>query len=344
MHNYIIKPKWVLFLFSLVAFSDLLLAQELKILTSGVNSSLRGLSVVSDQMVWCSGSNGMVAKTVDGGTNFRWIKVAGYETRDFRDIHGVDSSTAIIMAVDAPAVILKTVNGGASWVKVFEDSRAGMFLDAMHFNGMHGVVVGDPVAGKPFLAQTNDCGDSWTEISSSTACFQMQEGEAFFAASGSNVQLLNRDDQLRSLFVSGGIQSRIFYNETCQSLPLQSGKSYTGANGIAFSYRLKKGVVVGGDFSDPQRTDSAMVFFELGETLKIGQPLAIPTGYKSGVAFLENGDLVVCGTTGVDRWVEKNQTWVNISQQGFHSIQGSPNGSNTYLCGSRGSISKIISN
>lgn len=343
MHNYIIKPKWVLFLFSLVAFSDLLLAQELKMLTSGVNSSLRGLSVVSDQMVWCSGSNGMVAKTVDGGTNFRWIKVAGYETRDFRDIHGVDSSTAIIMAVDAPAVILKTINGGASWVKVFEDSRAGMFLDAMHFNGRHGVVVGDPIAAKSFLAQTNDCGDSWTEISSSTACFQTQEGEAFFAASGSNVQLLNRDDQLRSLFVSGGIRSRIFYDETCQSLPLQSGKSYTGANGIAFSERHKKGVVVGGDFSDPKRTDSAMVFFELGETLKIEQPLAIPTGYKSGVAFLENGDLVVCGTTGVDRWVEKNKTWVNISQQGFHSIQGSSNGSNTYLCGSKGAISKIIS-
>ena len=230
----------MLFLFSLVAFSDLLLAQELKMLTSGVNSSLRGLSVVSDQMVWCSGSNGMVAKTVDGGTNFRWIKVVGYETRDFRDIHGVDSSTAIIMAVDAPAVILKTINGGASWVKVFEDSRAGMFLDAMHFNGRHGVVVGDPIAGKPFLAQTNDYGDNWKEVNSTTSCFKMQEGEAFFAASGSNIQLLNRDDQLRSLFVSGGIQSRFFYNQTCQSLPLQSGKAILAQMGLLFLTNTKE--------------------------------------------------------------------------------------------------------
>ncbi len=332
----------MLLLFSLVAFSEQLLAQELKMLTSGVNSSLRGLSVVSDQMVWCSGSNGMVVKTVDGGNHFRWMKVAGYEHRDFRDVYAVDSSTAIIMAVDAPAVILKTVNGGASWLKVFEDSRDGMFLDALYFNGTHGVVVGDPIAGKPFLAQTNDYGDNWKEVNSTTSCFKMQEGEAFFAASGSNVQLLNRDDQLRSLFVSGGIQSRIFYNQTCQSLPLQSGKSYTGANGIAFSDKHKRGVVVGGDFSDAKRTDSAMVFFELGETLKIGQPLAIPTGYKSGAAFLENGDLVVCGTTGVDQWVEKSKTWVNISQQGFHSAQTAPNSSIIYLSGSNGKIAKII--
>lgn len=342
MHNIKINPRWMLLFFSLVAFSQLLLAQELKMLTSGVNSSLRGLSVVSDQMVWCSGSNGMVAKTVDGGNHFRWMKVSGYENRDFRDVYGVDSSTAIIMAVDAPAVILKTVNGGASWVKVFEDNRDGMFLDALYFNGRHGVVVGDPIAGKPFLAQTNDYGDTWELINSATACFQMQEGEAFFAASGSNIQLLKKDDQIRSLFVSGGIRSRIFYNETCLLLPLQSGKSYTGANGIAFSDKHKRGVVVGGDFSDAKRTDSAMVFFELGETLKIGQPLSIPTGYKSGATFLENGDLVVCGTTGVDRWVENSKTWVNISQQGFHSVQGALNTNNIYLSGSNGRIAKII--
>ena len=77
MHNFKINPRWMILLFSLVAFSQLLLAQELKMLTSGVNSSLRGLSVVSDQMVWCSGSNGMVAKTVDGGNHFRWMKVSG---------------------------------------------------------------------------------------------------------------------------------------------------------------------------------------------------------------------------------------------------------------------------
>jgi hypothetical protein len=70
--------------------------------------------------------------------------------------------------------------------------------------------------------------------------------------------------------------------------------------------------------------------------------LAIPTGYKSGAAFLENGDLVVCGTTGVDRWVENSKTWVNISQQGFHSVQGTLNTNNIYLSGSNGAIAKII--
>jgi photosystem II stability/assembly factor-like uncharacterized protein len=88
--------------------------------------------------------------------------VAGYEERDFRDIEAIDSSTAIIMAVAEPAIILKTTDGGKSWSKVFEDSTKGMFLDAMDFNGNEGVVVGDPIDGKVFLAQTNDLGDIWT--------------------------------------------------------------------------------------------------------------------------------------------------------------------------------------
>ncbi|MEY3187346.1 MAG: hypothetical protein RL675_1176 [Bacteroidota bacterium] len=123
----------------LVAFPGLNLAQELKILTSGVSTSLRGLSVVDEHIVWSSGSNGKVAKTIDGGKSFQWFTVQGYEQRDFRDIHAFDSATAVIIAIDTPAIILKTKDGGRSWYKVFEDKRPGMFLDAMHFEGKQGI-------------------------------------------------------------------------------------------------------------------------------------------------------------------------------------------------------------
>jgi photosystem II stability/assembly factor-like uncharacterized protein len=328
--------------FSLVAFPRLILAQELKILSSGTNTSLRGLSVVTERVVWCSGSNGKVAKTTDGGKSFQWFTVQGHEQRDFRDIHAFDSISAIIIAIDTPAIILKTSDGGKSWYKVFEDKRPGMFLDAIHFEGNYGMVIGDPIDGKPFLAQSSDKGESWRIKELMLECQQTINGEAFFAASGSNIQMLKTISGYSPIYVSGGLQSRMFYQDQCIQLPLQSGKSYTGANGLIYSDRLKKGVVIGGDFSNAKRSDSAMVFFEVGRRITVGQPIAIPSGYKSGISFLRNGDLLVCGTTGIAKWKRGDKSWTQISTQSAHAIQSDKKNRNTYLCGSKGLIARII--
>lgn len=343
MHKFCYLINAICLVCLLVAFPVSILAQEVRILTKGTNSSLRGLSVVDENIVWSSGSNGKVAKTTDGGVSFQWFTVQGYEQRDFRDIHAFDSNTAVIIAIDTPAVILKTKDGGRSWYKVFEDNRPGMFLDAMHFEGNHGVVIGDPIDGRPFIAKTIDYGETWQVQYLQNDCQQTINGEAFFAASGSNIQLLKKRGAYLPLYVSGGIQSRLFFQSQCIALPLQSGKNYTGANGLIYSRRHKKGVVVGGDFSDAKRTDSAMVVFEFDKTVKIGQPISIPAGYKSGVAFLGKEDIVTCGTTGVDKWTFNNNKWVNLSSQSFHAVQSDINHKILYLCGSKGYIAKIIS-
>src|SRR5688572_17295449 len=88
---------------------------EVSVITSGTNTSLRGLSVVNDMVVWASGSNGTVGRSSDGGKNWKWITVKGFEKRDFRDIEAFNSTTAVIMSVDAPAYILKTNDAGESW-------------------------------------------------------------------------------------------------------------------------------------------------------------------------------------------------------------------------------------
>ncbi|MFX8910908.1 hypothetical protein ABTN03_19845, partial [Acinetobacter baumannii] len=61
-------------------------AQQIKIITEGTKTSIRGLSVVDDKIFWASGSNGMVARTTDGGKTIEWQQVKGYEKRDFRDV------------------------------------------------------------------------------------------------------------------------------------------------------------------------------------------------------------------------------------------------------------------
>src|ERR1700733_9376647 len=123
-------------LFFLLVLSSLRMsAQDINLLSSGTKTSLRGLSVIDDHIIWVSGSSGMVARSVNGGKDFEWIRVKNFEQRDFRDIIAFDANIAIIMAVAEPAVLLKTRDGGQTWNEVFRDTAKGMFLDAMDFTG-----------------------------------------------------------------------------------------------------------------------------------------------------------------------------------------------------------------
>ncbi|HYM93293.1 MAG TPA: YCF48-related protein, partial [Chitinophagaceae bacterium] len=138
---------------------------EVQELTSGTQTSIRGLSVVNDNVVWVSGSNGVVGRTVDGGKNWKWMVVSGFEKTDFRDIEAFDGASAVILGVAEPAYILKTNDGGKSWRVTYENKTKGMFLDAMEFwNEQAGIVVGDPINGRFFIVRSFDGGESWQEI------------------------------------------------------------------------------------------------------------------------------------------------------------------------------------
>src|SRR6187401_2953479 len=108
------KKTYQLFFSLLLAFS--LVAQpKVELLHSGNKVSIRGLSVVNDNIVWVSGSNGMVGRSNDAGKTWNWYNAKKFIPddsmklkADFRDIEAFDGATAIIMSVDAPAYILKT--------------------------------------------------------------------------------------------------------------------------------------------------------------------------------------------------------------------------------------------
>ena len=216
-----------------------------------MKTSIRGLSVVTDNVLWVSGSNGTIGKSTNGGKNWKWMTVKGFEKTDFRDIEAFNATTAIIMAVAEPAFILKTNDGGETWKVVYENKTKGMFLDAMEFwNEQAGIVIGDPLDGKFFIARTFDGGDTWREIPSEKLP-KADAGEACFAASGTNIRALDRDE---AVFVTGGMKSRLFTKEDPIDLPIIQGKETTGANSIAVfdNYKLKGGskmVIVGGDFN-----------------------------------------------------------------------------------------------
>jgi len=316
-------------------------AQSIQLLSTGNKTSLRGLSVVSDKIIWASGSNGSVARSTDSGHTWKWFSVPGFGKRDFRDIEAFDAVTAIIMAIDTPAVILKTIDGGQHWKKVFENKTPGMFLDAMEFwNQQSGIVIGDPINGKFFIARSFDEGNSWHETSFSKLP-AADSGEACFASSGTNIRGLNLAE---ACFISGGLRSRLFWKGAPIDLPIIQGTTSTGANSIAVRDNKKRRnshyfVVVGGDFTRDTSTEKNCFFTKDGGKTWVA-PATPPHGYRSCVEFITKTSLVTCGTSGVDVSADGGNSWQLVSKEGFHVCRKAKNGSAVFLAGN-GKIAKL---
>ena len=322
---------------------------SIKILTQKKGVSIRGMAVPNQNTIWVSGSKGSIAKSVNGGTNFEWMQVQGYETRDFRSIHAWDDKEAIIVAIAAPAIILKTKDGGTSWYKVYENADTLMFFDAIHFkDASNGLVVGDPISNHIFLLSTVDKGENWNEIPSSYFKTPLEKGEAFFASSGSNIAQLSKEDFL----VSGGMRSRLWINGEAMDIPILQGGTSTGANSMAISPNGNNIMIVGGDFmKDTSRLQNAVglkLFIKPNSNQKwqsekipywkIDELAGLPNGYRSGVEYITNTILIACGTSGVDISMNKGKNWDLISTESFHVVRKQPSIKAVFLAGGGGRI------
>ncbi|MEN9598654.1 MAG: hypothetical protein RL596_965 [Bacteroidota bacterium] len=334
--------------FCLLLLCNILFAQEpkIQILDSSQKVSYRGLSVVTDNIVWVSGSNGTVGRSIDGGKNWGWMKVKGYEKRDFRDIAAFDKNTAIVLAVAEPGLILKTKDGGKNWYKVFEDTTKGVFIDAMDFTGNKGYAIGDPLDQHLYLLKTTDFGEHWRKIKPENTDPIFAANEAFFASSGSNIYAGKKSLKNKLLFVSGGSATRLFSMPSLSAMPLElqlkmGGSS--GANSIAISPNEKYGMIVGGDYAaDTMATaNSNIIIFRKGY-IEMITPETAPHGYRSCVTYINENTLLTCGTSGIDISKDGGKNWTLISPLSFHVCATAKKGNTVYLAGSTGKIAKLI--
>jgi hypothetical protein len=311
-------------------------AQTVKLLTSGTKTSMRGLSVVTDKIVWASGSNGTVAKSIDGGETWQWLTVKGYGKTDFRDIEAFDEKNAIIMGIDSPAIILKTINAGETWIEVYRNDTKGMFLDAMDFiNEKEGVVIGDPINNLFFAAHTKDGGQTWQEEMASKKIYA-NKGEAAFASSGTNIRKLKNGN---NIFVSGGLSSHLFIGNMAKTLPILQGKESTGANSIAAKDN-KLFIVVGGDFNTKDSiTKNCFITKDAG--IKWVAPLVAPTGYRSCIEYLYKQTWITCGINGVDITNNDGTNFKQISNTSFHVCRRAKKGTAVFFAGGGGKIGRM---
>jgi phosphohistidine swiveling domain-containing protein len=324
----------ILFIISLYNSVD---AQLIQVLAEGTNSSLRGLSAVNERTIWVSGSNGTAGRSLDSGRTWKWIVIKGFEKTDFRDIEAFDETSAVIMGIGEPAYILRTSDAGDTWKVVYENKTKGMFLDAMEFwNLMSGIVVGDPVNGKIFIARSFDGGMHWKKIPPNNYPVA-DSGEAMFASSGTNIRKLNQQE---AVFVTGGTKSRLFIRDKKIDLPIIQGNESTGANSIAVKNKETM-IIVGGDFNAKDSVDKNCVITKDGGN-SFTFPLTPPHGYRSCVEYLEKSKWICCGLNGVDISTDDGNTWEWISKEGFHVCRKAKEGKAVFFAGSGGRVGKLM--
>jgi hypothetical protein len=209
----------------------------------------------------------------------------------------------------------------------------------MDFSGNKGILLGDPINNQVFLAQSDDYGDSWKVTESGDRPLSAS-GEAFFAASGSNIKWLGNDQYA---FVSGGKQSALYMNHSGKyPLSLSQGKESTGANSIAVNPRdTNQGFITGGDFSKDSIIAGNAVLIRF-HPFHQQIPASPPHGYRSCVEYVSNKILVSCGTSGVDISEDGGMNWKLISKEGFHVCRKAKSGNRIFLAGSKGTIACLL--
>jgi|LakMenEpi03Aug12_release.lakeMendotaPanAssembly.Ray.scaffolds.fasta_scaffold42846_3 hypothetical protein len=303
------------------------------------------MGIGADGAIWVSGSKGTIGKSADEGKTWHWVKPAGFEKRDFRDIEGFDAKTALAMAVDSPGIIIKTIDGGASWKVVYENHSPGIFLDDMCFrNKMEGICAGDPLEdGRLVIIATRDGGTTWESVDAVQRP-QVEKGEAMFAASGGNISTHPTDNQAYIL-VTGGMLSRLWTlypfkkgkKPNGLTLPVKQGGQMTGANAVFVSGQYI--MVAAGDYNEPARSDSNFTIKYKNRPPKL---IELAGGYRSSIADNGNGQRVACGINGISihdaPFASYPLPWRVVSSESFHVVRTITGNNAFWLAGSRGRI------
>ena len=335
-----------------IAAMTLTAAPEWTLQTSGVNWPLRGISAVSEKVVWASGGP-LVLRTVNAGDNWQLLvpdKAKEAAKFDFRDVDAIDDRVAYALSIGNGPLsrIYKTTDGGASWTLQFTNEMKDAFFDAMAFwDADHGIAVSDSVGGRFIMVTTDNGGRSWSPIARDALPAALTN-EGYFAASGTNVAVFGESHVWAA--TGAASKARVLRStdrgRTWQvsDTPIAAGKS-AGIFSIAFR-DAQHGIVVGGDYArEGEATDNVALTSDGGATwtLVSGEKGKSPmTGFRSVVAYLPGTSTVIAvGPSGSDISKDDGKTWTRIDGPGFHTFAFAPDGSAGWGAGSLGRIAKL---
>ena len=261
---------------------------------SNTTENLRGVSAVSQQIAWASGTHGIYLRTTDAGRTWIPAQVSDATALDFRGVVAFSADEAFLMSAGPgdQSRIYHTTDAGQHWQLQFTNSNPKAFFDAIAFwDPTHGIVLGDPIPDnsgqlKFQLLLTTD-GQSWTPVPPSQLPPALV-GEGAFAASNTCLAILPNNDP-NIWFATGGKAARVFHSpdrgRTWQvfNTPITHGPDSAGIFSIAFRDG-NHGVIAGGDYKHPDQDGLNLAFTsDAGKTWIVSR--IFPQSYYSAVAY-----------------------------------------------------------
>ncbi|GLB52291.1 hypothetical protein NBRC110019_13300 [Neptunitalea chrysea] len=243
-------------------------------------------------------------------------------TPEFRAIaHTINDFFMITVA--NPALLYKTGNPGEMNV-VYKEENEKVFYDSMKFwNNEEGIAVGDATDGCASIIITRDGGSNWTKVTCDKLP-ELKDGEAFFAASNTNIVVLGDETWI----ASGGSRCAILYSpDKGVSWQLFNTPFITGESAGIFSidfYDRFNGFAVGGDFLKIEDdVNNKAITSDGGKTWTIVADNG-GVGYKSCVQYVPNrnaNEIVALGRTGISYTHDAGKTWKKLSDESFYTFR-----------------------
>jgi photosystem II stability/assembly factor-like uncharacterized protein len=278
--------------------------------TSNTTEDLRGVSAVSAQVEWASGTHGTYLRTTDGGHSWITAQVPDATTIDFRGVVAFSADEAFLMSAGPgdQSRIYHTADAGQHWELQFTNTNPKGFFDCIAFWDLtHGIVLGDPFADesgnlKFELLMTED-GKTWKPVPAPRLPPAL-EGEGAFAASNSSLAILPAPDA-NIWFATGGNVARVFHSADkgqtweVSETPINHGAASAGIFSITFR-DPHHGVIAGGDYKNPDRDGPNLAFTsDGGKTWSLSK--IFPQAYFSAVAYDRKSESAKAETLDEDR-------------------------------------------
>jgi photosystem II stability/assembly factor-like uncharacterized protein len=311
---------------------------------TGSTARLRGLSAVSASVVWASGSQGTVLRTVNGGATWQNVSPPGTATLQFRDIEAFDADNAVILSigVGTDSRIYVTSDGGRHWTLAFVNQEATAFYDCMAFFDRHrGLALSEPVNGRFRIISTSNGGNSWQIVDADMP--PALPAEFAFAASGQCITTAGGRD---AFFGTGGdAVARVFRSgdrgQTWQvsATPIRSSPS---AGIFALAFRdPRHGLAAGGDFFSPAASPDALALTANGGVT--WQLVAdAPNEYRSGAHWVNGRVAIIVGATGSDASFDAGRSWDGFDDGSFDTVDCA-GGWVCWASGEQGRVAYLVS-
>ncbi len=289
------------------------------------STSIRAIQVIDSKTVYYAGSRGDFGFTSDGGKSWftEYITYQDSIIPHFRSL-AKNGDSYFALSISNPALLYKFSNNKTALV--YTENHKKVFYDALQFfdDGKHGIAVGDPTEDCASIILTSDGGNTWHK----TSCKNLPkfaDGEAFFAASNTNIKTIGSTVWI----ASGGKKARILksndFGETWQTFdtPIIHGNGPQGIYSIDFADK-NNGIAMGGDYSKPaENKANKAITKDGGQTWSLVADQQNPS-YKSCVQYVPNTngkEVFTVGKTGVYFSNDSGNTWKEVSKESYYTIQ-----------------------